>query len=124
MAKIEPDISSQPNSSDAGAQPTLDVTEVATRLDVAPATLKGWLADDQEREPAERKFDFHRWRGRNRKWTQEGFRKLEFAIHQESQNGVLSGWRTRKKNPNAESPPDPDAYAALAEVLGSKPTRT
>jgi hypothetical protein len=117
------DMRMQPNSCDAEAQHTLDVAQVAARLDVAPATLKGWLSEDHERDPAKRKFDFHRWRGRRRKWTEEGFRKLELAIHQESQNGVLSRWRTREKT-KTESPPDPDAEAALAEVLGPKHTRT
>jgi hypothetical protein len=113
----------QPNSSDIGTQQTLDVAEVAARLDVAPATLKGWLSEDQDRDPADRKFDFHRWRGRRRKWTEAGFRKLELAIHEESQTGVLSGWRTREKT-RAVSPADPDAEAALAEVLGTKHKRT
>ncbi|SDO48159.1 hypothetical protein SAMN05444050_4243 [Afipia sp. GAS231] len=101
----------------------MDVAQTAARLDVSPATLKGWLAEDQDRDPEKRKFDFHRWRGRRRKWTEEGFRKLELAIHEESQTGVLSKWRTREKT-KAESPPDPDAEAALAEVLGTKHTRT
>jgi hypothetical protein len=113
----------QPNSSDNATQQALDVAQAAARLDVSPATLKGWLAEDQDRDPENRKFDFHRWRGRSRKWTEEGFRKLELAIHEESQTGVLSRWRTRGKT-KAESPPDPDAEAALAEVLGTKHTRT
>jgi hypothetical protein len=121
VAKDLTDIATQPNSSDADSQ--LGVVEVAARLDVAPATLKGWLAEDQERDPAMRKFDFHRWRGRSRKWSEVGFRKLEMAIHQESQDGVLARWRTRGKA-KMESPPDPDAEASLAEVLGSKQERT
>jgi hypothetical protein len=111
--------SAQPNSGDDGPRGTLDVTQVAARLDVALATLKGWLTEDHERDPAARRFDFHRWRGRNRKWSEEGYQKLEMAIHHESQSGVLSRWRTREKT-KAESPPDPDAEAALAEVLGTK----
>jgi hypothetical protein len=123
VAENTSDIVAQPNSGDADSQSTLDVMQVAKRLDVAPTTLKGWLAEDQDRDPATRKFDFHRWRGRSRKWTEKGFRKLEMAIHQESQTGVLARWRTREKTKTG-SPPDPDAEAALAEVLGSKHTRT
>jgi hypothetical protein len=123
VAENTHDIGPQPNSGDDDSQRTLDVVEVAARLDVAPATLKGWLAEDHERNPAMRKFDFHRWRGRSRKWTEDSFLKLEMAIHQESQTGVLARWRTREKT-KTESPPDPDAEASLAEVLGSKQERT
>ncbi len=56
-------------------------------------------------------------------WSEEGFEKLEMAIHRESQIGVLAHGRTREKT-KRESPPDPDAEAALEEVLGVKNTRT
>ena len=113
----------QPNSGNDGPQPMLDLVEVAARLAVAQATLKGWLADDQERPAPDRVFDFHRWRGRNRKWTEEGFQHLEAAIHRESQIGVLARWRTREKS-NMDSPPDPDAEAAMREVLGEDSDKT
>jgi hypothetical protein len=99
----------------------LDVKDVARRLDIAPSTLNGWLKEDEGRAPAERVFEFHRWRGRLRKWSEAGCRKLEVAIHRESQAGVLSGPRIRR---TAASPPDPDAEAALDKVLGADRKRT
>jgi hypothetical protein len=100
----------------------LEVKDVARRLDVAPSTLNGWLKDDEGRPPEQRVFEFHRWRGRLRKWSEAGFRKLETAIHRESQGGVLSGSRIHRGS--TASPPDPDAEAALGEVLGDDRKRT
>jgi hypothetical protein len=97
--------------------------EAATRLGTAVSTLNTWLADDASRAPTARAFDFHRWRGNKRVWSEEGFQKLEMAIHRESESGVLAGGRTRERARH-ESPPDPDAAAALEEVLGTKRTRT
>jgi hypothetical protein len=97
--------------------------EAAARLGTAVATLNNWLADDARRGPTARLFDFHRWRGNKRVWSEEGFQKLEMAIHRESENGVLAGGRTRERT-RRESPPDPDAEAALEEVLGPKRTIT
>jgi hypothetical protein len=101
----------------------LDVKTVAERLGVAASTLNSWLKDDEVRPISERVFDFHRWRGRVRRWSEEGFLSLEMAIHHESESGVLSGGRTREKVRH-ESPLDPDAEAALREVLGSNRKRT
>jgi hypothetical protein len=100
----------------------LEVKDVARRLDVAPSTLNGWLKEDENRPPGQRMFEFHRWRGRLRKWSEAGFRKLEMAIHRESQAGVLSGSRIRRHT--VVSPPDLDAEAALNEVLGDDRKRT
>jgi hypothetical protein len=100
----------------------LEVKEVARRLDVALSTLNGWLKDDESRAVERRVFEFHRWRGRVRKWSENGFRKLEIAIHLESQNGVLSGSRIRRETVGSAS--DPDAEAALDEVLGDNRKRT
>jgi hypothetical protein len=93
--------------------------EAASRLGTAVSTLNTWLADDGNRGPTERVFDFHRWRGNKRVWSEEGFQKLEMAIHRESENGILAGGRTRGRTRH-ESPSDPDAEAALAEILGTK----
>jgi hypothetical protein len=90
--------------------------EVAARLGMAVSTLNGWLAVDENRQHA--LFDFHRWRGNKRVWSEEGFQKLEAAIDRESRRGVLAGRRTRSKA-KPLSPPDPDAEAALAQVLGN-----
>jgi hypothetical protein len=95
--------------------------EAAARLGTAISTLNSWLADDGSRGPTERMFDFHRWRGNKRVWSEEGFQKLEMAIHRESENGILAGGRTRQRTRH-ESPPDPDAKAALEDVLGAKRT--
>ena len=62
----------------------LEVKDVARRLDVAPSTLNGWLRYYEGRPPEQRVLEFHRWRGRLRKWSEAGFRKLETAIHRES----------------------------------------
>jgi hypothetical protein len=97
----------------------LSAIEVAGRLGVAASTLNGWLAIDENRQQP--LFDFHRWRGNKRVWSEEGFRLLEAAIDRESRRGVLSGQRIRSKA-KPMSPPDPDAEAALARVLGN--TRT
>jgi hypothetical protein len=97
----------------------LSAIEVAARLGVAASTLNGWLAVDENRQNP--LFDFHRWRGNKRVWSEEGFGQLEAAIDRESRRGVLSGQRTRSKA-KPTSPPDPDAEAALARVLGN--TRT
>jgi hypothetical protein len=94
----------------------LDTGEIAERLNVAMSTLSGWLRADQARRPEDRVFDFHRWRGRSRYWSEEGFQKLEMAIHRESQVGVLARWRTRRSD-DLLSPPDPDADASLDQVL-------
>jgi hypothetical protein len=104
-------------------QAILEVKDVAARLGVVVSTLNGWLKEDEARDPSKRVFDFHRLRGRSRKWSEAGFQKLEMAIHRESENGVLAGGRTREKGRH-ESPPDPDAEAALATVLGTKHVRT
>ena len=101
----------------------LSAREVAIRLGTAVSTLNAWLADDELREQSRRLFDFHRWRGNKRMWTDEGFEMLEMAIHRESQSGVLAGGRTRERT-RRESPPDPDADAALEAVLGAKHVRT
>jgi hypothetical protein len=101
----------------------LSAREVAIRLGTAVSTLNAWLAEDEMREQPCRLFDFHRWRGNKRMWSQEGFERLEMAIHRESQSGVLAGGRTRERN-RRESPPDPDAEAALEAVLGAKRVRT
>jgi transposase len=111
-----------PNSSDFSEQHELDVKDVAKRLAVSVSTLNGWLKEDEKRAPGTRVFDFHRSRGRTRKWSEEGYAKLEFAINRESRSGVLAGWRTREKSRQL-SPPDPDAEAALAEVLGTRRER-
>ena len=97
----------------------LSAIEVAGRLGVAASTLNGWLAVDENRQHP--LVDFHRWRGNKRVWSEEGFQQLEAAIDRESRRGVLSGQRTRAKA-KPMSPPDPDAEAALARVLGN--TRT
>jgi hypothetical protein len=101
----------------------LDVKEVAKRLGVAVSTLNAWLKDDEHRPVDERAFDFHRWRGRVRRWSEEGFQSLEMAIHRESENGVLSAFRTGRRVTTV-SPPDPDAETALREVLGPNRKRT
>jgi hypothetical protein len=98
---------------------SLTAIEVAKRLGLAVSTLNGWLAVDENRQHA--LFDFHRWRGKKRVWSEEGFQQLEDAIDRESRRGVLSGQRARSKT-RPLSPPDPDAEAALARVLGN--TRT
>ncbi|HEY3745527.1 MAG TPA: hypothetical protein VGL17_04755 [Gemmatimonadaceae bacterium] len=96
----------------------LEVKEVARRLDIAPSTLNGWLRDDEARPSGRRVFEFHRCRGRVRKWSEIGFRKLEIAIHLQSQHGgVLAQSRVRREL--VSSPPDPDAEAAMDEVLGN-----
>jgi hypothetical protein len=95
---------------------TLSAIEVAGRLGVAASTLNGWLAVDENRQRP--LFDFHRWRGNKRVWSEEGFQQLEAAIDSESRRGVLAGRRTRSKA-KPMSPPDPDAEAALARVLGN-----
>ena|ERR1700738_1758134 len=120
---IRPIIPLQPSLGRTKPQLLLDVVEVATRLGVATTTLKSWLVDDQDRPASDRVFEFHRWRGRNRKWTEEGFLQLESAIHRESQSGVLARWRSRDKS-KPESPADPDAAAALLEVLGQNRNKT
>jgi hypothetical protein len=97
----------------------LTAREVADRLGTAVSTLNSWLAVDENREHA--LFNFHRWRGAKRVWTEEGFQKFEAAIDRESRRGVLASRRTRSKA-KPMSPPDPDAEAALARVLGN--TRT
>lgn len=96
----------------------LEVKDVAIRLGIATSTLNGWLKEDEGR--AQPIFAFHRWRGRQRRWSEAGFQKLEIAIHRESRAGVLSGSRIRRAT--AVSPPDPDAEASLDEVLGDKRT--
>jgi hypothetical protein len=101
----------------------LDVKTVAERLGVAVSTLNSWLKDDELRPVDGRVFEFHRWRGRVRRWTEEGFLSLETAIHRESAVGVLSGGRAREKV-RRESPADPDAEAALRDVLGPNHKRT
>lgn len=96
----------------------MTASDVAAALGTAVSTLNSWLSGDELREPTRRCFDFHRWRGNRRVWSEEGFQLLETAIHRESQlGGVLAGGRRRQKH---ESPSDPDAEAALAEVLGTK----
>jgi hypothetical protein len=95
---------------------SMTAIEVAARLGMAVSTLNGWLAVDENRQHA--LFDFHRWRGNKRVWSEEGFQKLEAAIDRESRRGVLAGRRTRSKA-KPLSPPDPDAEAALAQVLGN-----
>jgi hypothetical protein len=117
MTKSLDSSDSRPNST------VITAAEAAARLGTAVSTLNAWLADDGSRGPAERLFDFHRWRGNKRVWSEEGFLKLEMAIHLESENGVLAGGRTRERTREI-SPSDPDAAAALEEVLGAKRTRT
>jgi hypothetical protein len=95
---------------------SLTAREVADRLGMAVSTLNGWLAVDENREHA--LLNFHRWRGAKRVWSEEGFQQLEAAIDRESRRGVLAGQRTRSKA-KPTSPPDPDAEAALARVLGN-----
>jgi hypothetical protein len=96
--------------------------QAALRLGTATSTLNGWLAEDDARDPDRRLFEFHRWRGNKRIWSEDGFVKLELAIHRESQDGVLSGARLRAKS--NRSPADPDADQALADVLGPLFKRT
>jgi hypothetical protein len=98
----------------------LTAVAVAARLGVAVSTLNSWLADDENRQQP--LFYFHRWRGNKRVWSEEGFQKLETAIDRESRYGALSGRLTRSKAKTL-SPPDPDAEAALAQVLGNTRTR-
>lgn len=95
----------------------LDAREVARRLSVGVSTLNGWLKTDDERPPGKRVFRFHRWRGSARRWSECGFLELEEAIHRESECGVLAASRHARGAPNL-APPDPEAEAALARVLG------
>jgi hypothetical protein len=73
----------------------LTARAVAGRLGVSLSTLNGWLATDQGREPADRRFTHHCYRGRKRLWTEEAFNKLEAAVERESEpGGVLGRWRS------------------------------
>jgi hypothetical protein len=95
----------------------LNTETVAKRLNVSVSTLNAWLRNDEARPPARQVFQFHRSRGRYRFWSEESFRLLEIAIHRESQpGGVLAAWRNRRRDMDL-SPPDPDAEAALEEIL-------
>jgi hypothetical protein len=111
----------QLNSSGSPPQYRLGIKDVAERLAVATSTLNNWLKDDENRDPKDQLFKFHRWVGNRRKWSEDGFRLLELAVHSESENGVLSAARSRAKP--TRSPEDPDAAASLAEVLGAKMPR-
>jgi hypothetical protein len=95
----------------------LDAREVARRLGIGVSTLNAWLKADEERSSDKRVLQFHRRRGSARRWSERGFVDLEEAIHRESENGVLTGARHTRGAPNL-APPDPDAEAALANVLG------
>jgi hypothetical protein len=97
----------------------LDTQEVARRLGVAVSTLNFWLRADHERHPSRRIFDFHRYRGRKRFWSEESFELLEAAIHRESQDGVLAPGRKHRTD-YQKSESDPDAEAALRSVLGKR----
>jgi hypothetical protein len=111
----------QLNSSGSARQYNLRTKDVAARLCIAQSTLNIWLKEDEARETKDQLFKFHRWVGNRRKWSEEGYRLLEHAIHRESEKGVLSSMRARVKT--TQSPADPDAEASLAEVLDGK-TRT
>jgi hypothetical protein len=106
------------------AEYVLDTETVAKRLNVSVSTLNAWLRKDEARPPERQAFqEFHRSRGRYRFWSEESFRLLEIAIHRESQpGGVLAAWRNRRRDID-RSPPDPDAEAALEEVLHRPPPR-
>lgn len=108
----------QLNSSGSVGQYVLKSREVADRLCVAHSTLNSWLKEDEAREGADQQFKFHRWVGNRRRWSEEGYRLLEIAVHRESENGVLSSMQARAKS--SKSAADPDAEASLAEVLEKK----
>jgi hypothetical protein len=112
-----------PFESGQAAEYVLGIKTVAARLHVAVSTLNGWLREDYRRPEAFRLFEFHRWRGKNRFWSEKSFLRLEMAIHCESQHGgVLAGSRSRTSNSRA-SAPDPDAEASLEKVLGRRVPR-
>lgn len=96
----------QLNSSGSRSQYRLGIRDVAARLAVAPSTLNNWLRDDENREPKDQLFKFHRWVGNRRKWSEDGFRLLELAVHSESENGVLSAARSRAKPTRSEPAPE------------------
>jgi len=73
----------------------LSVKVVAQRLRIAVSTLNGWLLEDDQRPAHQQVFQFHRWRGARRYWSELGFRRLEEAIHRESRSGVLARGRKR-----------------------------
>ena len=110
----------QLNSSETATQFILSTKDVAARLCVASSTLNAWLQEDDARMPQDKLFRFHRWVGNRRRWSEDGYRMLELAVHYESENGVLARVRTR----TARCPADPDAEMSLAEVLDPKDTRT
>jgi hypothetical protein len=130
MPRVKPDSGAPPAGIDftlmESAEPAayvLGIRQIAPRLHVAASTLAGWLRDDYRRPESHRVFEFHRWRGKNRFWSEESFRKFEMAIHRESQHGgVLAGSRSRTSN-SRSSAPDPDAEASLEKVLGRRAPR-
>lgn len=99
----------------------LDARTVALRLGVALSTLNGWLAVDEERPLAERRFHFHGYRGRKRVWSEQAFRLLERAIETESEpGGCLGGWRGECGNTSvsARDKGNTAAVEAMRKVLG------
>ena len=93
----------------------LDARTVALRLGVALSTLNMWLAADEERPLAERRFQFHVYHGRKRLWLDAGFQSLKSAIETESQpGGCLGGWRDGSGRREASGGGKNDSAAAVA----------
>lgn len=94
----------------------LNARSVALRLGVHISTLNCWLASDEERRPENRRFGFHRYRGRKRVWTIAAFNALKLAIEAESEpGGCLGGWR--RGADKRETTDDGAASEALDQVL-------
>lgn len=104
----------QHNSGNNLGQYRLGADEVSARLSIAKSTLNAWLKMDDARPLEHQLFKFHQWVGNKRRWSEEGYRLLERAIHMQSESGVLS---TRTRVPAATASVDPDAEASLREVL-------
>lgn len=92
----------------------LSAREVAERLHIALSTLNSWLQEDDGRPKHLQVFQFFRWRGSRRIWSQDGYRQFEEAVHQQSQGAGILARRCRAK---AHSRNDTNAQAALEHVL-------
>ncbi len=105
-------------ASSAAPDRPLNARQCAVRLGVANSTLNAWLAADENRPLAERRFNFHRNHGRKRLWSEEAFQALKLAIETESEpGGCLAGWRVKPRGCNVSAREAQAATAALHRVL-------
>src|SRR5689334_7134911 len=87
------------------------IKEVCADARIGRTTLEEWLAADLLRPQDDRRFQFHRWRGRKRIWSPEAYRKLIEAIEHESEPGGVLAHRGRSMISGAPAIPAASAKA-------------